>query len=296
MELLAQVAPESFWKHPNGSSALYTWILIGLVVGIGLTFGLSKLPTQARRPVVVAVTFLSGLFYVLLYLWPNPVAKEDGTLPRDFVEKVGFWLQDAQPSIGNFSNILTAFLLGLGIFSVLRIHARKVAKSEKDWPFSVVLLGFMTLMVIFGYWDWANRKSPTGGMLDAQSNWAWQNYTRDFLFDGLFQQMNAAMFSIIAFFILSAAYRAFRIRSIEATILLAAALIMMLSLMGTVASFWDGAAANVSQNLTLSEISKWLRDNVQNSSLRGIDFGIGIGALAMGLRLGLSLEKTWPGS
>jgi len=296
MELLAQVAPESFWKHPNGSSALYTWILIGLVVGIGLTFGLSKLPTQARRPVVVAVTFLSGLFYVLLYLWPQPVAKEDGTLPRDFVEKVGFWLQDAQPSIGNFSNILTAFLLGLGIFSVLRIHARKVAKSEKDWPFSVVLLGFMTLMVIFGYWDWANRKSPTGGMLDAQSNWAWQNYTRDFLFDGLFQQMNAAMFSIIAFFILSAAYRAFRIRSIEATILLAAALIMMLSLMGTVASFWDGAAANVSQNLTLSEISKWLRDNVQNSSLRGIDFGIGIGALAMGLRLWLSLEKTGPGS
>lgn len=296
MELFAQAAQESFWKHPNGSSALYTWILIGLVVGIGLTFGLSKLPTQARRPVVVAVTFLSGLFYVLLYLWPQPVAKEDGTLPRDFVEKVGFWLQDAQPSIGNFSNILTAFLLGLGIFSVLRIHARKVAKSEKDWQFSMVLLGFMTLMVIFGYWDWANRKSPTGGMLDVQSNWAWQNYTRDFLFDGLFQQMNAAMFSIIAFFILSAAYRAFRIRSIEATILLAAALIMMLSLMGSVASFWDGAAGNVSQNLTLSEISKWLRDNVQNSSLRGIDFGIGIGALAMGLRLWLSLEKTGPGS
>lgn len=296
MELLAQASQESFWRHPNGSSALYTWILIGLVVGIGLTFGLSRLPTQARRPVVVAVTFLSGLFYVLLYLWPQPVAKEDGTLPRDFVEKVGFWLQDAQPSIGNFSNILTAFLLGLGIFSVLRIHARKVAKSEKDWPFSVVLLCFMTLMVIFGYWDWANRKSPTGGMLDAQSNWAWQNYTRDFLFDGLFQQMNAAMFSIIAFFILSAAYRAFRIRSIEATILLAAALIMMLSLMGSVASFWDGAAGNVSQNLTLSEISKWLRDNVQNSSLRGIDFGIGIGALAMGLRLWLSLEKTGPGS
>ena len=56
---------------------------------------------------------------------------------------------------------------------------------------------------------------------------------------------------------------------------------MMLSLMGSVASFWDGAASGVSQNLTLTEISKWLRDNVQNSSLRGIDFGIGIGALAM---------------
>jgi len=272
------------------------WIGIGLLLGIALIFALTKLPTHMRRPVVVAITFLSGLFYVMLYVWPQPVAKEDGTLPRDFVEKVGFWLQDAQPSIGNFSNILTAFLLGLGIFSVLRIHVRKVAKTETDWPFSAVLLFFMTIMIIFGYWDWANRKSPTGGLLDVQSNWAFQNYTRDLLFDGLFQQMNAAMFSIIAFFILSAAYRAFRIRSIEVNILLAAALIMMLSLMGSVASFWDGAASGVSQNLTLTEIAKWLRDNVQSSSLRSIDFGIGIGALAMGLRLWLSLEKTGPGS
>jgi hypothetical protein len=296
VDYFAQVATDSFWKHPNNSSALNMWIVIGLLLGIALIFVLTKLPTHMRRPVVVAITFLSGLFYVLRYVWPQPVAKEDGTLPRDFVEKVGFWLQDATPSIGSFSNILTAFLLGLGIFSVLRIHVRKVAKTEKDWPFSAVLLFFMTIMIIFGYWDWANRKSPTGGLLDVQSNWAFQNYTRDLLFDGLFQQMNAAMFSIIAFFILSAAYRAFRIRSIEATILLAAALIMMLSLMGSVASFWDGAAGGISQNLTLTEIAKWLRDNVQSSSLRSIDFGIGIGALAMGLRLWLSLEKTGPGS
>lgn len=296
MGFLAQANTDSFWKHPNGSSALMLWIAIGLVAGLALIFIFSKLPTQTRRPVVVAATFLSGLFYVMLYLWPQPVAKEDGTLPRDFVEKVGFWLQDAQPSIGNFSNILTAFLLGLGIFSVVRIHTRKLAKSQQDWQFSAVLLLFMVLMVIFGYWDWANRKSPTGGALDVQSNWAWQNYTRDMLFDGLFQQMNAAMFSMIAFFILSAAYRAFRVRSIEATILLGAALIMMLSLMGSVASFWDGAAGNVSQNLALTEIAKWLRNNIQDPSLRGIDFGIGIGALAMGLRLWLSLEKTGPGS
>jgi len=296
MDFLAQALPDNFWRHQNGSSTLWLWTFIGLVVGIALIFGLMNMPSQMRRPVVVGVTFLSGLFYVLLYFWPAPVARDPGTLPTDLVDKVGFWIEDAVPSVAQFSNILTAFLLGLGIYSVLRIHSRKLIKQQQDWAFSAVLLVCMVLMVIFGYWNWANRISPTGPLLDLQSNWKFQNYAADLLFDGLFQQMNGAMFSIIAFYILSAAYRAFRVRSIEATILLAAALIMMLSLMGSVASFWDGAAGHVSENLTLTSISTWLRDNLQTSSLRSIDFGIGIGALAMGLRLWLSLEKTGAGS
>jgi hypothetical protein len=36
----------------------------------------------------------------------------------------------------------------------------------------------------------------------------------------------------------------------------------------------------------------WLRNTFQVPSIRGIDFGVGIGALAMGLRLWLSLERT----
>jgi hypothetical protein len=112
--------------------------------------------------------------------------------------------------------------------------------------------------------------------------------------------MDAAMFSIIAFFILSAAYRAFRIRSIEATVLLASALVVMLSLMGAVTNAWQGGIdtlahgnqASFLQNFSLDTIRGWLTNNVQTPSIRGIDFGIGIGSLAMGLRLWLSLERT----
>jgi hypothetical protein len=39
------------------------------------------------------------------------------------------------------------------------------------------------------------------------------------LFDGGLKSLEASMFSIIAFYIVSAAYRAFRVRSVEATIL-----------------------------------------------------------------------------
>ena len=102
------------------------------------------------------------------------------------------------------------------------------------------------------------------------------------------------MFSIIAFYILSAAYRAFRIRSVEATILLASALIMMLSLMGAVEYMWNGlfdhSGAFVA-NFQLTEIARWIRDTFQTPGIRALEFGIGLGALAMGLRLWLSLEK-----
>src|SRR5207248_3322154 len=102
------------------------------------------------------------------------------------------------------------------------------------------------------------------------------------------------MFSLIAFYILSAAYRAFRMRSVEATILLGTALIVMLSVMGAVQTPVDdwvrhnlaGDNANSFMlNFQLSTIANWIKGTFQTSSLRGIEFGVGIGLMAMGLRI-----------
>jgi hypothetical protein len=116
----------------------------------------------------------------------------------------------------------------------------------------------------------------------------------------MLQQMDAAMFSLIAFFILSAAYRAFRARSVEATVLLMAALIVILSLMGALSSLWGSGVDVIAgknhpnsfvENFQLATIAKWIKDTLQTSSIRGLDFGVGIGLLAMALRLWLSLEQ-----
>jgi hypothetical protein len=298
LHLLAQAPATNFWAEPNGSTSLWVKIVVGLIFGIGLIFALMAAPPQVRRPIVAGVTFLAGLFYVLFYLWPVPIDQKDGELPRNAVEGVGFWLKDALGVVVNFTNILTGFMIGLGIYSLLRIHLRRFFKFQKDWGFSLTLLLSMLAMIFFGYADWLSRLGERGALLDERSNWTLVNYGRDFLFEGLLQQMDAAMFSIIAFFILSAAYRAFRIRSVEATILLATALIVMLSLMGAVQYAIDTPIKQAAGpngfllNFQLSEISQWIRNTFQTSSLRGLAFGVGIGALAMGLRLWLSLERT----
>jgi hypothetical protein len=297
--ILAQAA--NFWNGDNGSTGLWIKIIGALVFGFLLIAVFTRIPAQFRRPIVVSVTFLAGFVYIAYWLWPQPVAREAGTLPNGPIENVGFFLDDSVQVVGGFYNILAGFLLGLGVYSILRIHVRKLAKLQQDWAFSAVLLVSMLLMLLFGYWDWKNHLDPTMATVwEDVTRYPWNNKVYDILFEGLLQQMDAAMFSIIAFYILSAAYRAFRVRSVEATILLGTALIVMLSLMGAVAYLWDvkaiggmtgGDQNSFINNFQLSSISGWLRDTFQTSSLRGVDFGVGIGALAMGMRLWLSLER-----
>ncbi len=300
----------NFWNGANGSSALWVKIIIALIVGVALIFGLMAVPPQFRRAIVAVATFVAGFFYIIQWLWPSPIGRVPGTLPNGAVESTGFFIDDSVQVVGGFYNILAGFLLGLGVYSILRIHLRKFVRMQKDWFFSAVLLGSMLIMVIFGYWDWVNHLDPAKADIWNDVNlYPWNNKVYDIMFEGMLQQMDAAMFSLIAFYILSAAYRAFRIRSVEATILLATALVVMLSLMGAVVYLWDGAINHFIPTVTnaagqavpdpgsflgnfrLSDISKWLMDTFQTSSLRGIDFGVGIGALAMGMRLWLSLER-----
>ncbi len=302
--LLADLDPPTFWNAPSGSSELVIKCVLALLFGFGLFAACLYVPTQLRRILIFAATFVSGLFYVLFYYYPSPIGRDPLVdKPRGGLEGFSFWLTDAQPIVATISNTIGSFLIGLGIYSLLRIHLRKLIKKQQDWGYSLVLLVSMVLMATFGYWDYIDRFGKQGALMatgPASGSWHFQQYANDLLFDGFFQQMEAGMFSMVAFYILSAAYRAFRARSVEATILLVTALIVMLSVMGAVVFVWDGQINGLTHNdpgsllnnLKLSEIAKWLKDSIQTPSIRGIDFGVGIGLLAMGLRLWLNLDKT----
>lgn len=299
---LAQATPPSFWSAPNGSAELWIKIVVGLVAGIGFIFALFAVPASARRPIVAFFTFIAGLYYVLAWIYPSPIAWKpgDGQLARNPAEGFSFWLADAQKPVTEFTNIISAFLIGLGLFSLMRIHLRRLLKAQKDWGYSAVLLFSMVAFVVFGYWNFITRLGTEGAAMEASKDaWKFPQYANDLLFDGLLQQMEAAMFSIVAFYILSAAYRAFRARSAEASILLVTALIVLVSLLGVVTYAWDTKfidANHISSNFKISEVATWINGNLQTPAIRGIDFGVGVGLLAMGLRIWLSLEKTSGGN
>lgn len=293
---------DTIWaRNPQGDLKMF--IGGGLILGIILFLAVMQTPIQARRPLVWLVTFLSGGFMVAYTYWPKPINFDPKTeLPANGVESVGSFLQQSFGVVSSFVQIIAAFLLGLGIFSLLRIHTMNIARKKKDWAFSVILLVAMFSMITFGYADFMVRQKDKAIDFDDPANWQTVNMVRDFLFDGLLQQMDAAMFSIIAFFILSAAYRAFRARSVEATILLGTALLVILSLMGVVAGAWDDkvvamagtektASADFLTNFKITEVAGWLKNTFQTPAITGIKFGIGLGTISMALRIWLGLEK-----
>jgi len=297
MPFAQQAAPPplNFWNAPHGSTLLWIKIGIALLLGIVLMIALLRMSSRWRRPVVAFFTFIAGGFWMISFLWPKA---QDPANPKGFTDNVSVALTDTTPVVTNIANSLTAVLLGLGAYSIISIHGRRFFKMQKDWFFSMILLISMVLMLVYGYLDWIVRRGPQAA--EADLNPFFVNRARDLLFDGMQQTMEAAMFSLIAFFILSAAYRAFRIRSIESTILLATALIVMLSLMGAIVQGWQTGVEALPfyegnkalwDNLKLQNIYEFIFNNLQTPAIRAVNFGVGIGALAMGMRLWLSLEK-----
>lgn len=179
------------------------------------------------------------------------------------------------------SNILQAFAIGLGIWSLMSVHLRNIAMKRSGWGNSATLITAIFLMAIAHI---GKEYIKEGGFKTLD----------DLLYNGLMKNLDATMFSIIAFYIVSAAYRAFRIRSLEATILLVAAALVMLGNVpiGQALTNWiPDDKTSVLTNLRLENIGQWILKKASSPATQAIDFGLGVGALATSLRLWLSLER-----
>ncbi|RMG40515.1 MAG: hypothetical protein D6719_10715 [Candidatus Dadabacteria bacterium] len=101
------------------------------------------------------------------------------------------------------------------------------------------------------------------------------------LFDGLFVSLGSAMFSLLGFYIAAAAYRAFRIKSAESTLMLLAALLVMLGQIPFSIWIWDG----------FTDIRLWLLSVPNTAAFRAIKIGAAVAGLVMAIRMWLSIES-----
>lgn len=97
--------------------------------------------------------------------------------------------------------------------------------------------------------------------------------------------MMATMFSMLAFFIASAAYRAFRARTVPSAILLATAVIVMLGRIPMGQYIYDA----------LPSWANWIMMVPSVAVQRGIIIGAALGAASMSLRILVGIERTYLG-
>jgi len=164
--------------------------------------------------------------------------------------------------------VIFACALLVGILAVIRSHVVRLIGRPRERFYSLVLLGAIVIMSIAGF----------SGGIERGSTFLW-------LFDHAQAPMQATVFSLLAFYITSAAYRGFRARSGESTVLIAAALIVTIGRvpLGEWISPYVPAAA------------QWIVDVPGLAAKRAILIGIGLGMVTTALKVIAGVERTYLG-
>lgn len=108
--------------------------------------------------------------------------------------------------------------------------------------------------------------------------------------NGLFTGLSSAIFSLLALYIAAAAYRAFRIKSGEAALMMLTALLVMLGQIPMGTAMCDPLFRLLGVEGGIAPVRGWIMEVINAAAFRGIFFGASIAGLAMGIRMWLSME------
>ncbi|MBC7328884.1 hypothetical protein H5T88_00840 [bacterium] len=253
--------------HPIKDPILLTACIIASLLGSFLVLALMHkfLSMRAKGRLITALTFLAGFFYSLEFFLP---AKDGKNFLTPWVEPVG----DALAVIG-------AFAFPLGLISLAVVHLGNIRRRREGWYFSLFLFIAMLAMALSAFLNHYARLPLAKNIFTC-------------LFSGLYIPLGVAMMSTLAFYIVSAAYRAFRVTNVEAVLMMGAAIIVMLGQIpfGMWLTSWLPMQGIVA-SLRIENLSNWFMTVVNMSVQRAIGFGLAIGGIAMALRVWLSLER-----
>jgi hypothetical protein len=236
---------------------------------------------KRTAPVIIAIS--SGAVLALGFFMNQQFALLFGVTPEIIKQEILKWV-----------TIIGGFTLILGVISILSVNLKAFQQKKKDHWYKLVTIISLLAMAIPGMFP--GPETDVGKALYTYlPSWIGEYGSQNgiivtWLFDNLDAPMMATMFATLAFYIASAAYRAFRARALEATLLLAAALIVM---------FWRVPMGEAVLNFISPDLPEWINTilmrGVNASVQRGIIIGAALGAASMSLRIILGIERIYLG-
>lgn len=203
--------------------------------------------TLLKRDVPIYIAFLVAFILIIEY-YVNL-----GTGFGDFLRK---WAVD-----------IVAWTSILAIISATRTHVLRISRRRTDWQLSAWLIILLWGMTILGFALGSNHEY----FLFLTSNVMIATY--------------AGIMGSVGFFILPSAYRAFRARNLEATIMLVVGIIIILGNVTVGEVIYPG----------ITNLRSWLLDVPVAASQRGIMIAAAIGFIGILARAVLGVETNWLG-
>ncbi len=218
-----------------------------------------------KKNLPLAIAFTVGMFMVIEYFIPHPYVQ----IPSDLIMEWG--------------KVIAGATFLLGIASLIQVNIPKVINRQEDWIYKLVLLLGFALTMILSFWG-----IETGTSFH-------------FIFMKIMRPMGATMFALLAFYIASAAFRAFRARTVDATLMLIAAIIVMLGrvplgeFLFNPLTQWLGAWFN-NPDLTMVHVMEWIMNVPNLAGKRAIIVGAALGIMSTSMRIILGLERSYMGA
>ncbi len=186
-----------------------------------------------------------------------------------------------------YFDIIAVFAFFLGGGNLIRVHTEKISRKSEDWGYSIVTLFGFGLMLATGLFKLGNSGGISGDLSQTGSYF-------QLLFQYVMSPLNSTMYALLAFFVASASYRAFRAKNTEATILLVAAFIILLgrTALGVLLTNWVPDQLSV---LQIPNLAIWIMNAPNLAGQRAIMIGISLGVISMSLRLLLGIERSYLG-
>jgi len=211
-----------------------------------------------RREIPLLITAIVGIVFILQYF-----------IPHYPFNNLNAWFSD-------WFSIIAACAIWLGALNLIKISINKVYRKKPGWGYPVVIIITFLITVIVGAAGGRDYRALGTGF--------------DWLYQYVYIPLSSTMFALLAFFVASASYRAFRARNFDATLLLLAAFFVMI---GRV-PIGDAIAGifSVPESILPSNIATWIMNVFNASGQRAIMMGIALGIVSTSLRVILGIERT----
>jgi hypothetical protein len=205
-----------------------------------------------RQEIPIAICFLAGLSFILEYFIPHQRV-------LSIFEPVRQW-----------AIIIMGFAYVLGISNIARINYHVIQKKGRDWIYKIVLILGLFFMIFVGI--------VTPGKIGEGTIFYW-------VYINAYYPLQATMFALLAFFIASAAFRAFRVRTFQASLLAITAILVMIGRVPVGEKLWAG----------FPDFVEWIMNVPQLAGKRAIMIGAALGAISTALKVLVGLERTYLG-
>ena len=206
-------------------------------------------------------------------------------------------LGDAEVKVADWFNVLAAIAFVLGGANLLKMNLLAISARGPGWGYAAVTLVAFLVTLGVGVLKVgvppaaAFPDVPFSGEKDVAGSALW------WLYEYAMSPITGTLFAMLAFYVASAAFRAFRAKNTAAIFLLATAFVVLLgrTYAGVLATSWIPHDNPWLSWMRLENLSAVIMSVFTNAGTRAMIIGIAIGVAATSLKIMLGLDRSYLG-